>query len=1538
VTIEHEYTYKAKGLPVAQGLYHPEHEKDACGVGFICNMDGTKSHAIIHDAIQILQRLTHRGACSSDNRTGDGAGLCIQVPDEFCQTAAQKLKLSLPKAGDYATGLFFLPVNLEERVWCQQELERICREQDQHFIGWRELPVNRSALGEIAARSEPSMWQLFIGRNSTHTPAGRDFERALFLIRKRVEKAIHHSTLIEKGTCYIPSLSSRTIIYKGLLQPQDFTAYFQDLLDPSMKTCLALVHQRYSTNTFPAWKLAQPFRMVCHNGEINTLRGNANWMNARQSLFAHPAFDKHMAELFPICVPGGSDSAQFDNCLELLYHTGRDLPHAMMMMVPEAWQKHQTMDEDRKAFYEYHSCLMEPWDGPALLPFTDGTFVGALLDRNGLRPARWLQTTDNQVVLASETGMLDIAPEKILRKGRLQPGRMFLINIEQGRIVEDEEIKQEIVHRKPYREWLDTQMVELAKLPPADQSRLHQLPDVFKQQQLFGYSLEDLRILLKPMALNGEEALGSMGVDTPLAVLSEKPQLLYNYFKQLFAQVTNPPLDAIREELVTSTITNLGRQRNIFNETEAHCRLLKLKSPVLSNEQLQQIRDSGIEELRTETIPMFTNIQKLGEGLAEALQTLCLNAEQALDNGAGLLILSDRGASKTQTPIPALLAIGAVHHHLIRQGKRSKCGLIVETAEAREVHHMACLLGYGAGAVNPYLAIASIEQLLLDGQLNDGEQTNTVTREKAIANYIKAVEKGVLKVMSKIGIATLQSYRGGQIFEIIGINASVIDKYFTGTRSRIAGAGLDEIAQELAQRHVHAYPKEESEQPDSLEVGGVYQWRRNGEQHLLNPDVIATLQRSTKGNNREAFSEFSRLVNEQNYRLQTLRGMLEFKSKRAPIALEDVEPWTEIVKRFKSGAMSYGSISREAHETLAIAMNRLGAKSNSGEGGEELHRFQADANGDSRSSAIKQIASGRFGVTSHYLANAKELQVKMAQGAKPGEGGQLPGAKVFPAIAKARHATAYVALVSPPPHHDIYSIEDMSQLIFDLKNANPKARINIKLVSEVGVGTVAAGVAKGKADVVLISGWDGGTGAAPETSLKHAGIPWELGLAEAQQTLVMNNLRGRIVVEVDGKLLTGRDVAVAALLGAEEFGFATAPLLAMGCIMMRVCHLNTCPVGIATQDPELRKKFNGSPESVINYFHMVAEDLREIMASLGFYTLQEMVGQVQVLKARDSTDMHSKARKLDLAAILSKPNVPDSFAVCNIQTQDHGLTDTFDEQLIKDAKPALENGTPVKLSYTIANTQRSIGTRLSYEISTRYHQHGLPDGTIDVQCKGYAGQSFAAFAARGLSFHIEGDANDYFGKGLSGALLSLKPDSRSIFIAENNIIVGNVALYGATSGSAYIRGIAGERFAVRNSGANAVVEGLGDHGCEYMTGGRVAVLGKTGRNFAAGMSGGIAYVLDEAGDFAAHRCNMELVELSDLNVQDAAELRELIENHYAYTQSSVAQKILADWENYLPRFIKVLPTDYKLALIRIAKEEAALRKTTSHSLELILQD
>ncbi|MFO1529668.1 MAG: glutamate synthase large subunit [Kiritimatiellia bacterium] len=1347
----------------------------------------------------------------------------------------------------------------------------------------------------------------------------------LYIIRKAHGKGGGGVGPAGNDNFYMPSLSSRTMIYKGLLQPQDFEPYYKDLLDSRMKTSLALVHQRYSTNTFPAWKLAQPFRFVCHNGEINTLRGNANWMNAREGLFKSEHFGEKFKELFPICVPGGSDSAMLDNTLELLYQTGRSLPHAMMMMVPEAWQNHKTMPDEKKAFYEYHSCLMEPWDGPALLPFTDGTFVGAMLDRNGLRPARWMLTSDQQVILASETGVIEVPPEKILRKGRLEPGRMFLINLEEGRIVEDQEIKEEMSRRKPYRSWLNDHLLELNDLPDANEAQIPRVDNLLEQQNLFGYTLEDIRIVMKPMAFSGIEALGSMGVDTPIAVLSDRPQLVYNYFKQLFAQVTNPPLDAIREELVTSTITNIGAAGDLFRETPEHCRLLKLKHPILLNSRLQQIRECTEPGVKASTLQMQFNIEEGGAGLRAGLAALCGAAEEALHRGTSILILSDRNVDPRRAPIPALLATSAVHHHLIRKGLRSRCGLVIETAEAREVHHFACLLGYGAGAVNPYLAFETINQMVRDRLYMDTEHSKEIGTDKAIANYIKAVEKGVVKVMSKMGVSTLQSYRGAQIFEAIGLNQDVIEHYFTGTPSRISGAGLDELAREIQMRHDRAYPSVHVPENLDLDVGGVYQWRRRGEHHLLSPLVIATLQRSARISDRAGFRQFSDMVNDQSRKLSTIRGLIDFKQGRVPVPLEEVEPWTEIVKRFKTGAMSYGSISREAHETLAVAMNRMGARSNSGEGGEEEHRYTPDENGDSRSSAIKQVASGRFGVTSYYLANARELQIKMAQGAKPGEGGQLPGSKVYPPIAKARHSTPYVGLVSPPPHHDIYSIEDLAQLIFDLKMANPEARVNVKLVSEVGVGTIAAGVAKGRADVVLISGWDGGTGASPETSLKHAGIPWELGLSEAQQTLVVNNLRSRIVVEVDGKLMTGRDVAIAALLGAEEFGFSTAPLLVMGCIMMRVCHLNTCPVGIATQNPELRRKFKGMPDSVINFFHLVAEELREIMASLGYRTLKEMVGHVEDLETRKLVD-HYKARHLDLSRILAKPDVPASFALSNTEAQDHGLDQVFDVRLIKDCAFALESAEPVTLEYPIRNVDRAVGTTLSYHISRRYKQEGLPEDTIRATFHGSAGQSFCAFGARGLTFTIVGDANDYLGKGLSGAKLAVFPPKDVSFDPEDNIIIGNVALYGATAGEAYIRGIAGERFCVRNSGARAVVEGVGDHGCEYMTGGRVVVLGRTGRNFAAGMSGGIAYVLDEAGDFAKNRCNAEMVQLEPVADADAEELKDLIQRHLDATNSNKARQILRNWADVLPQFIKIMPTDYKLALERIEREREAERR------------
>ena len=1526
-------TLYPSGFPDAQGLYDPAWEGDACGVGFICNLKGSTSHGIIHQAMEILVRLTHRGAESADNRTGDGAGILIQIPDAFFRRVAGENGFELPKAGAYGTGLVFLPKDEGERKIIKEAFEREIAENHQQLLGWRTLPVNRDVLGDMARKSEPHIEQIFIGRGEgieTH----RAFERELFIIRKGVEQFVaQHETLQDKSTFYVPSLSSRTIIYKGLLKPEDFEAYYLDLLEKDVETCLALVHQRYSTNTFPAWKLAQPFRFVCHNGEINTVRGNANWMNARQYQFENKAFGDRIRKLFPVCIPGNSDSATLDNTLELLYHTGRDLPHGMMMMVPEAWQNHKTMHDEKKAFYEYHSCMMEPWDGPALMPFTDGTFVGAILDRNGLRPARYVVTSDDQVVMASETGVVDIDPAKIIKKGRLEPGRMFLINLEEGRIVQDAEIKQVIANRKPYRAWMDEHMLSIHDLPPQVDPIPLRGPTLLKYQQRFGYTLEDLRIVLKPMYEKGIEALGSMGVDIPLAVLSDRPQLMYNYFKQLFAQVTNPPLDGIREEIVTSLLTNLGKERDLFQETPEHAQMLKLEQPILNSRNLERIRRSTQPGVKATTLKMEFDASRGGSALKEAVDTLCDQAVKAVDAGSTILILSDRHIEQSKMPIPALLTTAAVHHHLIREGKRTQCGLIVETAEAREVHHFCCLFGFGAGAVNPYLALATVRNQ------KDPEDPTSLAADKAVQNYIKAVNKGILKVMSKVGISTLHSYRGAQIFECIGLQREVVDQYFWGTPTRIEGADMDALAKDVLRRHEQAFPPRDIAENLSLDVGGVYQWRRRGENHLISPMLVALLQKASKVRNKDDYKAYAQMVNDQSKKLYTLRGLMEFKTGvREPVPLEEVEPWTEIVKRFKTGAMSYGSISREAHETLAVAMNRIGGKSNSGEGGEEAHRYKADANGDSRSSAIKQVASGRFGVTSYYLTQSKEIQIKMAQGAKPGEGGQLPGIKVNQTIAKARFSTPYVGLVSPPPHHDIYSIEDLAQLIHDLKNANKFARINVKLVSEVGVGVVAAGVAKGKADVVLISGYDGGTGASPETSLKHAGLPWELGISEAHQTLLLNNLRSRITVDCDGKLLTGRDVAVACLLGAEEFGFSTAPLIVMGCIMMRVCHLNTCPVGIATQNPELRKKFTGTPDSVINFFHLVAEELREIMASLGFRTLDEMVGHSELLDKRQALD-HYRARGLDLSRIFHKPDVPADRPLHKTIEQDHGLDKAMDNELIEKCSASIETAEPVHLKMRIENIHRTVGTMLSAEISRKYGEAALPENTITVDFDGHAGQSFGAFLVHGVVFRLEGDANDYFGKGLSGGTLVVHPPRVAPLRPEQNVIIGNVALFGGTRGEAYIQGHAGERFCVRNSGVNAVVEGVGDHGCEYMTGGRVVVLGPTGRNFAAGMSGGVAYVLDMAGDFGTIRCNRELVDLEDVvDPDDVEELRNLVEQHLNQTKSNIARKVLDDWPDFLPKFVKVMPRDYRLALERLARErEEAQRQAAEASEELHLK-
>ncbi len=1500
--------------PAEQGLYSPRFEHAACGVGFICSLKGERSHGLIYNALQILMNLTHRGACGCDEKTGDGAGILVQVPHQFLKTRTDELGIRIPDPGEYGVGLVFLPRDEAQRRHCCELFEAVIAKEGQEFIGWRDVPVKSEGIGDIARQAQPFTRQIFIGAGKGIADESH-LERKLYVIRKIMENAVRASDLPDKAAFYVPSLSCRTLIYKGLLLADQIEDYYPDLADPAMVSGLALVHQRYSTNTFPTWDLAQPFRFLCHNGEINTLRGNVNWMQARQSLFESPMFGDDMKKLFPILTPKASDSAILDNAIELLYHTGRSLPHAVMMLIPEAWQNHQTMSDEKKAFYEYHSALMEPWDGPASIPFTDGKCIGAVLDRNGLRPSRYTVTKDGWVVMGSETGVMDIDPAQVEYKGRLEPGRMLLVDMDEGRIIDDVEIKEQMSQRNPYRQWLKDSMVNLADVPEPANVMGTDFASLITRQQLFGYTLEDLRILMSPMASTAKEAIGSMGTDSPVAVLSDKPQLLYNYFKQKFAQVTNPPLDAIREELVTSMITNVGAEQDLFKETADHCRQLKLEHGILTNAQLKKIRELDLPGLKSSTLSAVYKVSDGGAGLEVAMAALCRQATAAINGGNSLIILSDRAVDREHAPIPALLATGGVHHHLVRKGLRTRCGIIVESGEPREVHHFCLLFGYGAGAVNPYLAYETLDEMILKEMLTD------IDLKTAVERFIKAAETGVIKVMSKMGISTLHSYRGAQIFECIGLNTSVIDKYFTWTFSPIEGIGIEEIAGESGIRHRRGYPPVDVAETLDLDVGGLYQWRRGGELHLFNPISIAKLQRAVNTGSQKTYDEYAELINDQSRQLATLRGLFEFKSLDEPIPLEEVEPWTEIVKRFKTGAMSYGSISKEAHETLAMAMNRLGGKSNSGEGGEDSRRYILDENGDSRSSAIKQVASGRFGVTSWYLVNAKELQIKMAQGAKPGEGGQLPGEKVYPWIAEVRLSTPYVGLISPPPHHDIYSIEDLAQLIHDLKNSNRDARINVKLVADVGVGTVAAGVSKGKADVVLISGWDGGTGASPETSLKHAGLPWELGLAETHQTLVLNDLRSRIIVECDGQLKTGRDVAIACLLGAEEFGFSTAPLVSMGCIMMRVCHLNTCPVGVATQDPELRAKFRGQPEHVINFFYFVAEEVRNIMAGLGFRKINEMVGHVEKLDTSTAFD-HWKARGLDFSKILYKPEVPANVGVYCSQEQDHGLEKALDHRLLELAAPALERREHVEIDLPIRNINRTVGTILSSEISRRYGEAGLAGDTIVINCTGSAGQSFCAFGAGGLTMTVAGDANDYFCKGLSGAKVAIFPPPASTFEPQENILIGNVALYGATAGEMYARGIAGERFCVRNSGAWAVVEGVGDHACEYMTGGRTVVLGMTGRNFAAGMSGGVAYVLDEVGDFEKHRCNLQMVGLEDVaEADDIDELRRMIENHHRYTGSTVAQRVLDNWDELLPNFVKVIPTDYKKALQRLAEEQ-----------------
>jgi glutamate synthase domain-containing protein 2/glutamate synthase domain-containing protein 1/glutamate synthase domain-containing protein 3 len=1476
------------GLPPAQGLYDPRHEHDACGIGFVANIKGQKSHDIIVKGIQVLINLTHRGACGCDPETGDGAGVLIQIPHKFFARECAKLGFTLPPAGEYGVGMVFLPVEPHARRRTEGIVERIVAEEGLSVRGWRDTPIEGAAIGRVARVSQPYIQQIFVARGKGMTED--QLERKLYVVRKRAESEIAKSDIPEKTFFYVPSLSARTIIYKGLLLAPQIANFYPELKDPEVVSALCLVHQRFSTNTFPTWQLAHPYRYIAHNGEINTVRGNVNWMHARQSILASPLFGDDIKKLFPIIQPGGSDSAAFDNALELLVLSGRALPHAMAMLIPEAWAKNEHMNPQKRAFYEYHASLMEPWDGPAAIAFTDGRSIGATLDRNGLRPARYLVTRDDVVIMASEAGVLAVKPEDVKLKGRLQPGKMLLVDTVDGRIVSDRELKRALYGRNPYQLWIKENQITLDQLaePPRAYGAEHKT--LVCRQRAFGYTDEDLRIVLGPMAEKGEEPIGSMGTDTPLACLSDKPQPLFHYFKQLFAQVTNPPIDPIREEMVMSLTSYIGTERNILDETPQHCHTLKLPHPILTNRDLEKMRRVSQGDFLATTLPMLFPVEEGSKGLERALTQLCRRASLAIQSGYTLLILSDRGLDEEYAPIPSLLAMTAVHNHLVREETRTQVALILESGEPREVMHFALLIGYGASAVNPYLALETVGP-----------------EEKAMANFVKSINKGLLKTFSKMGISTLQSYRGAQVFEAIGLSKSLVDKYFTGTSSRIEGVGLEVLAREAILKHQYAFAPQ-NDFDTELAVSGNYQFRARGEYHLYNPATIQKLQSAVRTESFASFQEYTDLLDNQTRQLCTLRGLLDLKAAADPVALEEVEPAAEIVKRFATGAMSYGSISKEAHETLAIAMNRIGGKSNTGEGGEDEARF-----GTERRSAVKQVASGRFGVTTNYLINADELQIKMAQGAKPGEGGQLPGHKIDETIARVRHSIAGVGLISPPPHHDIYSIEDLAQLIYDLKNVNPRARISVKLVAEVGVGTVAAGVAKAHADVVLISGDSGGTGASPLSSIKHAGAPWELGLAEAHQVLVMNDLRGRIRLQTDGKLQTGRDVTIAALLGAEEFGFSTAPLVAMGCIMMRKCHLNTCPVGIATQDPALRAKFQGTPENVINFFFFIAEQVRQNMAKMGFRTFDEMVGRVDMLDTRAAHD-HWKAKDIDLSAILYYPEMPSRIARRCVQAQDHGLSEALDYKLIDHARDSIENGTPIEIKLPIRNVHRTVGAMLSGEIARRHGSAGLPDNTIRFQFSGSAGQSFGAFLAKGVTLELEGDANDYVGKGLSGGRLIVYPPRTATFQPEENILIGNVALYGATSGDAFFNGMAGERFAVRNSGALAVVEGLGDHGCEYMTRGTVVVLGKCGRNFAAGMSGGIAYVLDEKGDFAAKRCNTAGVDLEPVPDEDIDLLYGIVNSHVEATGSPRGKWVLENWDNMLPKFVKVFPHEFKRVL------------------------
>ncbi len=1493
-----------------QGLYDPAYEHDACGMGFVADVKGRKSREIVDKGLQILMNLEHRGAVGADPQTGDGAGILIQMPDEFMRKAASEKNITLPAYGFYGVGVMFLPQDHILRRSVETIVEKIIIDESQQFLGWRDVPVNPDVPGEGARQLQPYIRHCFIGADEK-IKTQDEFERKLYLIRRIIDKRIRAELKLDRSKYYVPSFSSKIIIYKGMLLAPQMTRYYRDLNDPAIKSAMAMIHMRFSTNTFPTWDLAHPFRMIAHNGEINTLRGNQNWMAARQAVMDSPYYGKDLKRMLPIIMDGQSDSATFDSVLELLVMSGRSLPHAMMMMIPEAWSKNDLMDPDRKAFYEYHATMMEPWDGPAAVVFTDGTVIGATLDRNGLRPARYVVTNDDLVILTSEAGTLNVEPENIKINGRLQPGKMFLIDLNKGKIIDDEEVKSEIVSRKTYRKWIEENMLKFSQIPEPEHTPQPDHETIFLRQKLFGYTKEDLFTVIQPMAVNGEEAIGSMGTDASLAVLSEKPQPLFRYFKQMFAQVTNPPIDPIREELVMELTTYIGPEQNLLDETPKHAHRLELNHPLLSNSQLEKLRNMTKGHFRSATLSLLFD-RNVRRDMREKIELLCNDAIEQVKKGVSLIILSDRGVDENNAAIPSLLAVSSVHHALIEAGLRTKTGIIIESGEPREVSHMALLCGYGANAINPYLAYETIYDLY-----NNGFLPGVESYKQAKKNFVKAVSKGLFKVFSKMGISTLQSYCGAQIFEAVGLDSEVVNNYFPGTPTRIEGLSLEMIELETVRRHEAAF--DIMKNPGSLETGGLYYYRRDGEHHLWNPLTISKLQLGTQRNEYKTFKEYTELINNQHKKRVTLRSLFDFDTSN-PIPIEVVEPASEIVKRFSTGAMSFGSLSHEAHTSLAIAMNRIGGKSNTGEGGEDSARYIQLENGDSLRSAIKQIASGRFGVTANYLVNADEIQIKMAQGAKPGEGGQLPGYKVDKVIARIRHSTPGVTLISPPPHHDIYSIEDLKQLIFDLKNINPNARISVKLVSETGVGTIAAGVAKAHADHILISGHDGGTGASPVSSIQHAGTPWELGLSEAHQTLVLNGLRDRVYLAADGQLKTGRDVVIAALLGAEEFGFATAPLVTQGCIMMRKCHLNTCPVGVATQDPELRKKFSGKPEYIVNFMFFIAEEVREYMAAMGFKTFNEMIGQVEKIIPQRPYD-HWKARGIDFSRIIYRPAPLYQTGLYRTREQNHNLDKQIDKFFIKQAEPAIKYGLPVRIKTYVQNTDLSVGTMLSGEIARKYGDAGLNDGTIKIELTGTAGQSFGTFLAKGIELKLIGVSNDYTGKGLSGGRLIICTDPRAAYEPSENILIGNTCLYGATSGEAYFNGMAGERFAVRNSGAYAVVEGVGDHGCEYMTGGRIVILGRTGRNFAAGMSGGIAYVWDPYKSFP-QLVNTSIVELEDLsNEKDEEELISLIRKHLDYTGSKRAEQILNDWENQKQNFVKVISPEYKKALKKLEEED-----------------